>query len=1080
MTNRDSGKLDLVINLLAESLIGASDSDILRAAAEHNVDIDALVARVRGLTTARIRAVAPSLRAGYARHAFNVGQTVALRSAPSRVGVITRVTPSNRETRYSLFIDGRTETVYASQLVPVEAPTEPSLSTLAEFHARLTALQLVEPSLLNLYSLQSGRIDFIPYQFRPVLKFIRADRPRLLIADEVGVGKTIEAGLILRELQARRPLRSILVVCSKSLIVEEKWQQEMRRFDEEFIALDGPALRYCLDQTDLDGEWPERYSHAILPFSLFSEEMLYGSSKRRSKRGKGLAQLDPPPRFDLLIVDEAHHARNADTHLHQGLRILADNAEAVLFMTATPVQLGDNDLYSLLNLLRPDLVIDRPTFERMAEPNPTINDAVGEVRGARQGWQGTALAALDRAAATSWGRALLAPSPEFESVRQDLANAAGDEARVRLIPRLEELHSFSSLINRTRRRDIGAFTTRKPQTEAVEFTPAQAALHDATLEIQKRVLSRVHGSIPLAFLMTTIRRQAASSLHGLVPFLETILTRRLVDLDAMDLDSGNGLGAVDCDPVRAEIAGVLASARSLPPQDPKLDRLRAVVAEKEELLNNKLLVFSSFRHTLAYLERALKERGVRAGLIHGDVPDEERRRLRAAFAAPRSEGSALDVLLSSEVGSEGLDYQFCDAIVNYDIPWNPMSIEQRIGRIDRYGQQSETVVIYNFVTPGTVEFDIYDRCLLRIGIFERTIGGSEAILGEIADRITRVADDFSLSPDERRVRLQQLADNEIRHIAESEQLEERELEFFGLRFARRDMDDAIAAASNAWLEPAALERLVAYYLEHEFEAGRSALLGQGSVKTLRLSAEARRRLAARRTRISRLGYAERGWEAWLRGSQPTLSLTFAREAALDERSLAFITPVHPLTQTAAQALAKGEEIRIALAVSSADHAAGTHQFALYRWRFQGLKEDAVLVPIIEDSRAMRDFMQLLKSAREADPDDRSALSAAEFDVLDAVHHELWEQRRAAHAAETGAIARFRRDSLQASHDARMATLRDQLAGVREERIRRMREAQISRAESEYRQAIESLERAETAADILFRRVAIGTLKVVVS
>jgi hypothetical protein len=103
------------------------------------------------------------------------------------------------------------------------------------------------------------------------------------------------------------------------------------------------------------------------------------------------------------------------------------------------------------------------------------------------------------------------------------------------------------------------------------------------------------------------------------------------------------------------------------------------------------------------------------------------------------------------------------------------------------------------------------------------------------------------------------------------------------------------------------------------------------VKVLRLSAEARRRLAARRTRVSRLGYTERGWEAWLRGGQPNLSLTFAREAALDERSLAFITPVHPLIQTAAQALAKDEEICIALAVSSADHPAGTHLFALYRW-----------------------------------------------------------------------------------------------------------------------------------------------------
>src|SRR5262249_6264865 len=176
--------------------------------------------------------------------------------------------------------------------------------------------------------------------------FIRSDRPRLLLADEVGVGKTIEAGLILRELQARRSLRSVLVVCSKALIVEEKWQSEMRRFDEDFVPLDGPALRFCLDQTDLDGEWPERYARAILPFSLFTEATVFGASRNGTKRAKGLAQLETPPRFDLLIVDEAHHARNADTNLHQGLRILADNAEAVVFVTATPVQLGDDDLFS--------------------------------------------------------------------------------------------------------------------------------------------------------------------------------------------------------------------------------------------------------------------------------------------------------------------------------------------------------------------------------------------------------------------------------------------------------------------------------------------------------------------------------------------------------------------------------------------------------------------------------------------------------------------------------------------------------------------------------------------------------------
>jgi hypothetical protein len=142
-----------------------------------------------------------------------------------------------------------------------------------------------------------------------------------------------------------------------------------------------------------------------------------------------------------------------------------------------------------------------------------------------------------------------------------------------------------------------------------------------------------------------------------------------------------------------------------------------------------------------------------------------------------------------------------------------------------------------------------------------------------------------------------------------------------------------------------------------------------------------------------------------------------------------------------------------------------------------LKEDSVLVPIAEHETVTRDFMNLVREAQDITAEATETPSIAEFDVLDGWHFEIWERRRAAHAAETAEIARFRRNSLGASHSARMATLRDQLASVREERIRRMRTAQMTRAESEYREAIENLEAAETSADILFRRVALGTLKV---
>ena len=145
MTASDDPRLDRLIELLADSVMSASDDEILRIAAAHNVDVDALVRRVRRLIEETARATVPAAAPARQNDTFAVGQTVALKSAPARLGVITRITPSNRETRYTLFIDGRLETAYASQLIAAQTPSEPTLSTLDEFHARLTALQLVEP-----------------------------------------------------------------------------------------------------------------------------------------------------------------------------------------------------------------------------------------------------------------------------------------------------------------------------------------------------------------------------------------------------------------------------------------------------------------------------------------------------------------------------------------------------------------------------------------------------------------------------------------------------------------------------------------------------------------------------------------------------------------------------------------------------------------------------------------------------------------------------------------------------------------------------------------------------------------------
>ena len=427
---------------------------------------------------------------------FTIGQMVALRSDPTRVGVIINVFPGTPENRYHVFLDNIPTTYYASQLQRYE-PSAPSsvITPLPAFHAYMTALQLNHPSIAALYSLNAARVNFVPYQFRPVLKFIHSDRPRLLIADEVGVGKTIEAGLILRELQARKDVRSVLILCPKPLVSERKWQIEMKRFDEHFIHLDGPSLRHCIKETDLDGTWPEQYAKTILPYSLFDQALLFGDPFGKKRGGMiGLLELNPPPHFDLVIVDEAHHLRNTNTATHQGVRYFCEQAEAVIFLSATPIQMGTNDLFVLLNLLRPDLILDKSSFDHIAEPNPFINQAIEVARANMPDWPRQAREFLQASIQTPWGQALFRNNPIFQRLSTDLeTEQLTDHKRIACIQEMEQLHTFSHLINRTRRRDIGDFTTRKPETVTVQFTPQQQHFHDRLLTIQQNILRRTYG-----------------------------------------------------------------------------------------------------------------------------------------------------------------------------------------------------------------------------------------------------------------------------------------------------------------------------------------------------------------------------------------------------------------------------------------------------------------------------------------------------------------------------------------------------------------------------------------------------------
>ena len=1010
---------------------------------------------------------------------FKAGDLVALRSDAATIMPVIEVLPGGAERRYRVFQNGTKATYYESQLQALAAETdEYDVLNVEELHARLTSLQILSPSTANLFSLRSGRVQFVPYQYRPVIKLIRADRPRLLIADEVGVGKTIEAGLIIKELRARMDISSVLIICPKALVSERKWFLEMKRFDENFTALNGPQLRHCLQETHLEGEWPEQYARAIVPFSLFDSDLVFGRRGRGKKVDQGLLTLDPPPKFDLVIVDEAHHLRNSETYLHQGVRYFCDNAQAVLLLTATPVQLGSNDLFTLLNVLRPDLVIDHPSFEQMAAPNGFINAAVQSCRAAQPGWQHEARDYLNEVAQTEWGRLFIRESPAFQEVFDQLQESSDDDAkRIGLTRKLEELYTFSPLINRTRRRDIGEFTTRKPETLITEFTAEQKALHDDLLEVVAQILIRFHGQQNVKFMMTTLRRQAASCIYGLAPLLKNILSGKLDALALLEAgDTEEEMEFDFIDQIRADVEGLLARAENLSPEDPKVEAFTKVLIDKNKLDNNKVLVFSTFRHTLSYLEDHARRTGLRVALIHGDVPDETRASLRRRFGLPKEDAEAVDVLLSSEVGCEGLDFQFCDLLINYDLPWNPMRIEQRIGRIDRYGQKSESVVIVNLITPGTVDADIYERCLMRIGVFHHAVGGSEEILGTITQELRDIAERFDLNSEERAARLQQLADNGIRIVHEEQELESKQSELFGLDVPRHSWRDDVQAAETFWLSPKALQRAVRTYLTKRLASDSEHLLGEKPLKTLRLSQDARNTLLEDYKKLPRSTEpVARAWEKWLKGDAPTLPITFEQETATAHSRAVHLSVGHPLMRQAAQLLEITEPKFCSFVLQHHSLPSGTHHFALYRWAKQGIKADEQLVAVASEPLLEDTLFSLLEVAGNTSsptyPDE------GERELLDARHYRVWSSARNAHVAENQQLVEHRVQSLTVSHRARCSAVSDQIRRTTSDKIRIMRESELARANADFDRRIADLQKAAGSGDIRAIPVVFGTMTI---
>ena len=522
---------------------------------------------------------------------FTVGNIVCLKADQLRQGPVIETLPILAgRFRYRVFHSPGEIREYSEEQLSLlnagaQTPTDTSMFSSNsflnpdEFGARLTACRLANPLTDNLYASHAARIKFIPFQFKPLLRLLRSDRPRLLVADEVGVGKTIEAGLILKELQSRQRLDYVLIVFTKSLV--NNWRAEMRRFDEDFHPLTAETLRYCLRETQLDGAWPAKYSRAIVHLELFrNPDYLFGTQGRNQR--PGLATLSPAAQFSLVIFDEAHHLRNTDTNSHQLARLICDNCEAALFLSATPVQLGSRNLFALLNLLRPDLFPDEAIFNEMVAPNRHLNQAMRFVRSKQPAisWRQDAAQNLTEAAATTWGVRALATDPRLiDSVKILTATLSPTEAeRVRCLRDLEEIHTLAHVMNRTRRRDIGRFTIREPHTVNVPFSAAQEVFYRELIKFRCEVLLLRYDPIVIRLIIDMLERQASSCLPALLPTLDVFLetgrfsTSRLSDEDEDDSDFEFPQA------LRDHAQRLRRLAIELPAEDPKLEALQHMSA----------------------------------------------------------------------------------------------------------------------------------------------------------------------------------------------------------------------------------------------------------------------------------------------------------------------------------------------------------------------------------------------------------------------------------------------------------------------------------------------------------------------
>lgn len=973
---------------------------------------------------------------------FRLGDKVRLRADPGRRGAITdgpRPTAAGPE--FEVLLDGSEAWFHASQLEKQPVSFWRWARSKDELLRTLALAKLGHPITDGLYAYGASRTEFQAYQFRPALKFLRNDGKSLLIADEVGLGKTIEAAIIYLELKARLDISQVLVVCPSRLT--EKWRDELRlRFEETFEVWSSESIRRFFDDVRRVGQ--SRPYRAIVSIELL----------RTRDFAERWSELGIP--IDLLIVDEAHYLRNPDTKTHRLGVTLANAADALLFLSATPLQMGNRDLFTLLNLLAPEEFNSLDLFELQVQPNQHINQAIRLIA-ARQPRQ--AAEALRRVEETGM-RSRFRANPFYRDIVATLERrgvAIPDREAVAIQRELMELNTLSSVFTRTRKREMTDAAHRAASTIKVTLSPEERQVYDRVLAQTKAGLRSARSGAP-AFAAVMPERQAASC----IAVARARLGRGAGSSDPASLGiERSQFDLLDESEVASEAKSVGRSDGSGADPDTKFGQFARVLDEAVYANpSGKALVFSFFRGTLDYLYGRLRDLGRSVGVIHGGIPVAERRRIIERFR----EDPQQRVLLSSEVGAEGLDFQFCDVLVNYDLPWNPMQVEQRIGRLDRFGQRAERIRIFNFVIDDTIETRIFQRLYERIGIFERSIGDLESILGEVIVQLSRDVMQADLTPEEQERRALAAADMIYRRQLEQEVLEQHKDALLGQgRILDQQIENAID--SGRYVSPGEVQSLVVPFVQQRFERSRVVLDREEPCATIEMDIALREAIWRCIERDKLHPVLSPQLQTAL-GGGPKLAFTFDAELARKRPNLDFVTVRHPLTVLARKHWERDHGPAVpagAITMPGAPGEQGSGSFSVFLMETRAARSEVSLLPVVvlDDGRFAQHASDLLLRALQVsdfvmvNDEDRRAVERA-LPLAEAHAATRRDERTREARRRNDAILSARRDALRQSFEARIERTTAQRNAARDERIIRMKDGEIRRLRARWAAKLEDL------------------------